>query len=61
VGENAHVRGAGLVFVEGELWRARTADGSPLRPGDRVRVESVLQDDLQLVVATSEPNPPERK
>ena len=61
VGENAHVRGAGLVFVEGELWRARTADGSPLRPGDRVRVESVLQDDLQLVVATSEPDPPERK
>jgi membrane-bound serine protease (ClpP class) len=51
VGENAQVRGDGIVFVDGELWRARSADGSPLRPGDRVRVESVLQDDLKLVVA----------
>jgi membrane protein implicated in regulation of membrane protease activity len=45
------VRGDGLVFVDGELWRARSADGSPLRTGERVRVESVQPDDLQLVVA----------
>ena len=58
VGETAQVRGEGQVFVAGELWRARAADGSPLRPGERVRVESVLQDDLQLVV--SAPDPSER-
>ncbi len=55
VGEDAQVRGDGLVFVDGELWRAHTTDGSALRPGDRVRVESVQQDDLQLVVANREP------
>jgi membrane-bound serine protease (ClpP class) len=63
VGEDALVRGDGLVFVEGELWRAHTADGSPLRPGERVRIESVEQDELQLVVAAqqvSEPAPAER-
>ena len=59
VGETAEVRGAGLVFVEGELWRARTAGGDPLEPGERVRVESVEQDALQLVVASS-PEPAER-
>ena len=51
VGEAAQVRGDGLVFVDGELWRARTADGSPLRPGEHVRIESVQQEELQLVVA----------
>ena len=51
VGEPAQVRGEGHVFVDGELWRARTTDGSPLRPGERVRVESVHQDELELVVA----------
>jgi membrane-bound serine protease (ClpP class) len=50
VGEPAQVRDGGFVFVDGELWRARTADGSPLRPGERVRVESVQQDALELVV-----------
>ncbi|MGI9111116.1 MAG: NfeD family protein [Gaiellaceae bacterium] len=54
VGESAQVRGESLVFVDGELWRARTADGSPLRPGARVRVESVQQEELQLVVASPE-------
>ena len=29
----AEVRGDGLVFVDGELWRARRADGTPLVPG----------------------------
>ena len=60
VGVDALVRGDGLVFVEGELWRASSADGSPLRPGERVRVESVLQDELQLVVANQESTPAER-
>jgi membrane-bound serine protease (ClpP class) len=55
VGVPAQVRGEGLVFVDGELWRARTADGSPLPPGASVRVESVQQDDLQLVVTSPEP------
>ena len=55
VGETAQVRGEGLVFVEGELWRARRADGAPLETGERVRIESVEQEDLQLVVAAPEP------
>ena len=55
VGETAQVRGDGQVFVAGELWRARAADGSPLRLGDRVRIESVQQDDLQLIVAVPDP------
>jgi membrane-bound serine protease (ClpP class) len=39
----------GQVWVEGALWRARLAgDGGPLRPGDRVTVESV--DGLTLTV-----------
>ncbi len=59
VGEEAHVRGGNLVFVDGELWRARTAGGEPLLPGGHVRVESVEQDALQLVV-TASPEPVER-
>lgn len=39
----------GLVFVHGELWRART-DGEPVLPGGEVRVER-LEDDLSLTVA----------
>ena len=58
VGVPAQVRGEEHVFVDGELWRARSADGSPLRPGTAVRVESVQQEDLQLVVAN--PDPAER-
>lgn len=54
VGEGGQVRGANLVFVAGELWRARTADGEPLRPGERVRVESFEQEDLELVVTPAE-------
>jgi membrane-bound serine protease (ClpP class) len=59
VGVEGQVRGDNLVFVDGELWRARTADGEPLLPGGHVRVESVEQDALQLVVAAS-PEPAER-
>ena len=57
VGDEASVRGDGLVFVAGELWRARTADGAPLVTGDRVRVEAV-EEDLSLVVGS--PLTPER-
>jgi membrane protein implicated in regulation of membrane protease activity len=42
------VRDNGLVFVNGELWQARTAGGEVLRPGERVRVESL--DGLTLTV-----------
>jgi membrane-bound serine protease (ClpP class) len=48
VGAEGDVRREGLVFVRGELWQAQPADGEPLRPGDRVRVESV--DGLVLTV-----------
>ncbi|HUQ22539.1 MAG TPA: NfeD family protein [Gaiellaceae bacterium] len=53
VGEQAQVRGENLVFVDGELWRARTLGGEPLPAGGHVRVESVEQDALELVVAAS--------
>ncbi len=52
IGGEAEVRRQGYVAVGGELWRARTIDGSPLVPGDRVSVESV-DDDLELVVSAS--------
>ncbi len=53
VGETATARSAidpdGKVFMRGTLWSARLAEGaSPIRPGDRVRVEAV--DGLTLVV-----------
>jgi membrane-bound serine protease (ClpP class) len=41
IGELGEVRENGLVFVRGELWRARPANGDALRPGERVRVERV--------------------
>jgi membrane-bound serine protease (ClpP class) len=59
VGESARVRGDHLVFVDGELWQARTADGAPLEPGAEVRVEAVEQDGLRLVVGSPEPTEPE--
>ena len=55
VGEAAQVRAGGLVFVDGELWRARSADGSPLSAGASVRVQSVQQEDLELVVTSPDP------
>jgi membrane protein implicated in regulation of membrane protease activity len=51
VGGEGVVRRDGWVVVGGELWRARTSDGSPLVPGDHVTVEAV-QDDLGLVVGS---------
>jgi membrane-bound serine protease (ClpP class) len=57
VGEPGQVRGEGLVFVDGELWHARTADGAPLEPGERVVVESVDPEGLHLVVGSAQPAP----
>ena len=50
------VRQDGLVFVNGELWRARTAGGETLRPGERVRVESL--DGLTLTVTPEQTSIP---
>jgi membrane-bound serine protease (ClpP class) len=47
-GAVGEVRRDGLVFVNGELWQARTPDGERLKPGERVRVESL--DGLVLTV-----------
>ncbi len=56
VGEQASVRGDGLVAVNGEIWRARGTDGGMLPRGALVRIESV-EDDLVLVVGSG--NQPE--
>jgi membrane-bound serine protease (ClpP class) len=47
-GAVGEVRDNGLVYVNGELWQARTPEGQQLRPGERVRVESL--DGLTLTV-----------
>jgi membrane-bound serine protease (ClpP class) len=51
VGNEAVVRRDGLVQVNGELWRARSAGGEQLVPGEHVRVEEV-EEDLRLVVGS---------
>ena len=56
VGEVGEARRDDLVFVHGELWRARTAFGEPLRPGQRVRVTGVGPE----LVLEVEPVPPSR-
>lgn len=49
VGRDGMVRGTSSVFVEGELWRARTAaPDRTLKPGDRVRV--IGREGLGLIV-----------
>ncbi len=55
VGGTGEVQREGLVAVNGELWRARRADGAPLLPGDRVVVE-VVGEDLELVVGSVHSN-----
>ena len=47
-GAVGEVRRDGLVFVNGELWQARTPGGERLKPGDRVEVQSM--DGLVLTV-----------
>ena len=44
VGEIGEARRDDMVFVNGELWRARPKDGAPLRPGQRIRVAGVGPD-----------------
>ena len=51
VGEHGVVRADGLVFVNGELWRAHRSDGRALELGDDVAVEAVVEDGLELIVA----------
>ena len=51
VGSEGVVRRGGLVSLNGELWRAQAADGTPLVAGEHVRVEQV-EDDLRLVVGS---------
>jgi membrane-bound serine protease (ClpP class) len=46
---------AGLVFIHGELWQART-DGDPIEPGTTVRVDGI-EDGLVLDVSPAEPAP----
>jgi membrane-bound serine protease (ClpP class) len=41
VGRKAEVRAPGLVFVNGELWRAHAGDDTDLVPGEEVEVEAV--------------------
>jgi membrane-bound serine protease (ClpP class) len=41
VGEVGEARRDDMIFVRGELWRARAADGEPLQPGQQVRVSGV--------------------
>jgi membrane-bound serine protease (ClpP class) len=48
VGQRAEVRAPGLVFVDGALWQAHTADDSELVPGEEVEVQAI--DGLQLTV-----------
>ena len=43
----------GQVYVEGALWRARSADGDPIAVGATVTVEEV--DGLTLIVRPSAP------
>jgi membrane-bound serine protease (ClpP class) len=49
VGEVGEARRDDMVFVHGELWRAQPAGGTPLRPGQQVRVAGV-GDGLVLLV-----------
>jgi membrane-bound serine protease (ClpP class) len=56
VGEIGEYRGAGMVFVNGELWQARAPKGPPLTQGQKVRVDAV-DPGLVLEVEPVEPAP----
>lgn len=58
VGEVGEARRDDMVFVHGELWRARPVSDGPLRPGERVRVAGV-DPGLVLEVEPVEPVPTE--
>ncbi len=51
VGHEGVVRRDGMVQINGELWRARTIDDTPLILGEHVRVAQV-ENDLRLVVGS---------
>jgi membrane-bound serine protease (ClpP class) len=54
IDQTGFVRSSGMVFVNGELWRAQLADGSAPIPGSRVRIEAI--EDMKLIVrAASSP------
>ena len=60
VGSHGVVRDGSLVFVNGELWRARGPDGANLGAGEEVQVEGVDESGLELrvrVVDESDPAP----
>jgi membrane-bound serine protease (ClpP class) len=60
LGTEGTVKRGGYVALNGELWRASSADGTPLVPGERVRVEEI-EDGLRLVVGSvSAPTEEER-
>ncbi|MCF8108862.1 MAG: nodulation protein NfeD [Desulfohalobiaceae bacterium] len=46
--------GQGRIRVRGEIWKARSADGTSLNPNDRVRISGA--DGLTLIVRPDEPN-----
>jgi len=52
VGKTAEVRQQGFVYVDGALWKARTADGVELERGAKVEIVGV--DKLTLIVRKSE-------
>jgi membrane-bound serine protease (ClpP class) len=52
VGATGEMRSGGYAFVDGELWRARSADGEQLVPGQPVTVER-LDENLELLVVGS--------
>jgi membrane-bound serine protease (ClpP class) len=54
VGEVGEIRRDDLVFVQGELWRARTAGGEQLHPGEQVRVAGIGPELTLLVEPLSE-------
>ncbi|HEX6491242.1 MAG TPA: nodulation protein NfeD [Gaiellaceae bacterium] len=41
IGEIGEIRGDGLVYVRGELWRARSPQGLSLQKGDKVRIDEI--------------------
>jgi membrane-bound serine protease (ClpP class) len=61
IGTAGEMRERGLVYVEGELWRARSSDGSALRAGDRVEVTALNGLELRVrripVAAAAAPHP----
>jgi membrane-bound serine protease (ClpP class) len=54
VGSTGVVRRDGQVSAGGERWRARTADGSLLEPGQKVRILAVDDHTLELTVTARE-------